>query len=265
MNDLYNNIYGRKSIRKFDANSLSKQTLEDILRFYSTIEPLYVINDQILIADGDKTVDAMNKMPGGYGKVPAPHYLVVTSEVKEGYLENIGYKVEQLILWMTSQGIGTCWIGIYVDVDMIKRVVNFGDSMEYVLMVAFGYPQDRDRLLRDKEYQRKELKDIVEGEVSDITKKLIDAARIAPSAMNSQSWRFAVDGNIIHQYIQQYKVAKLFSNEHIKMMNRIDAGIALAHIKVAAEHFGVNLRLEKIEGKEANDRVYVTSIIMSEP
>ncbi|MBR6555421.1 MAG: hypothetical protein IKT90_04320, partial [Clostridia bacterium] len=50
-------------------------------------------------------------------------------------------------------------------------------------------------------------------------------ARLAPSSINSQPWFFTHEGNVIHAYCTKISV--------IPDMNRIDMGIALAHMYVA--------------------------------
>ena len=51
---------------------------------------------------------------------------------------------------------------------------------------------------------------------------ILEAARLAPSAVNSQPWYFAHEGDTIHVFC---------SNKG----SRLDAGIALAHLYVANE------------------------------
>ena len=52
--------------------------------------------------------------------------------------------------------------------------------------------------------------------------KPLEMVRLAPSAVNSQPWYFVHDGHIIHTYCK-------------RKGNRLDVGIALAHLYVANE------------------------------
>jgi nitroreductase len=44
--------------------------------------------------------------------VKAPHYLLLFSENKPGYLLNTGFIFEQIDLFLSSSGIGSCWLGL---------------------------------------------------------------------------------------------------------------------------------------------------------
>ena len=57
-------------------------------------------------------------------------------------------------------------------------------------------------------------------QISDKPDPRLEPARLAPSAVNSQPWYFAHDGDAIHVYCS-------------KKGSRLDAGIALAHLYAA--------------------------------
>lgn len=259
--ELYNIIYGRKSIRKYSDENLSSKLLEQILNMANSSQRLYDIDMQVHLAEDGKSIyNILKGIVGNYGKVYAPHYLVVTSEHKEGCFENVGFSLEPVILKLTSMGIGTCWVGIPVNEEGLKNIVNYGDNQHHVILIAFGYPLDKDRLLRTNPYQRKQLSEIIEGQTDEMLTKILDSARVAPSAMNSQPWRFVVDGDIIHLYIVNSSILTKLSNNHLAIMNRIDAGIALSHIKIAAEQYDKKIDIKKVELPLKNGHKYITSI-----
>jgi hypothetical protein len=59
-------------------------------------------------------------------------------------------------------------------------------------------------------------------QITDKSDSRLEPARLAPSAVNSQPWYFTHEGDVIHVYCS-------------KKGNRLDAGIALAHLFVANE------------------------------
>ncbi|MCL2775987.1 MAG: nitroreductase, partial [Oscillospiraceae bacterium] len=67
------------------------------------------------------------------------------------------------------------------------------------------------------------------GEISDTGDKRLEAARLAPSGINSQPWYFVGEGNIFHVYCVKHGAVKALIYER---MNKIDMGIALAHLYV---------------------------------
>ena len=61
----------------------------------------------------------------------------------------------------------------------------------------------------------------------------LEPARLAPSAVNSQPWYFTHEGDTIHVHCS-------------KKGNRLDVGIALAHLYVANEETFRFFRAEKV-------------------
>lgn len=47
----------------------------------------------------------------GLWKVDAPYYLAIYSDQEEGCERNAGYLMEQMVLYMTAKGLGTCYLG----------------------------------------------------------------------------------------------------------------------------------------------------------
>ena len=114
--DMYEAIYLRKSVRRF--NPLPQACFEEIEAIIERTSCLYPdINMKVhAVQDGKSIVNVMSS----FGKIKAPHFLVATSEPQEGYLDNIGYLLEQVVLELTTLGIATCWIGGHVkDVDLL--------------------------------------------------------------------------------------------------------------------------------------------------
>ncbi|MFP3951135.1 MAG: nitroreductase family protein [Candidatus Bathyarchaeia archaeon] len=117
------------------------------------------------------------------------------------------------------------------------------------------------------EAKRKGLSEIIlcePQELSNEASEIIDVARMAPSAMNSQPWRFEVQDGVIHLYI---KIGEGFINKlgkallNLKEMNWIDAGIALRHIQIAADRHLRDFEFRKIRGKEIDGLHYIISLV----
>lgn len=61
------------------------------------------------IRTGTRAFD--NKEVKGMLKIDAPHFLVFFSEPEEGYLVNAGFMLQQLDLYLSAKGIGSCYQG----------------------------------------------------------------------------------------------------------------------------------------------------------
>ena len=204
-------IRRRKSIRKYEQASLEYAVLAKVQGQITDLVPLH--------PDVRYTVEIVGKTKGVFN-ISAPYYLVFRSEDKDGAFENLGFIGQQMDLFFSGNGIGSCWLG------MAKPESNENNSLPPVVSMAFGKPAEP--LHRDyTDFKRKPLSAISEGE-----DKRIEAARLAPSAMNLQNWFFAAQDGRIHCYRKK----TLFDF----MMNRlgcIDIGIAICHIAQESENF----------------------------
>lgn len=94
--------------------------------------------------------------------------------------------------------------------------------IHFLIMLAFGHPKG-DQLRHDlKAFKRKPME-----QIADQADPRLEPARLAPSAVNSQPWYFTHEGDTLHIY--------RIPNDGLSDMNRIDMGIALAHLYVANE------------------------------
>jgi nitroreductase len=154
--------------------------------------------------------------------IKAPHYLVFGSEEKERALENIGFIGQQLDLFCAGSEIGSCWVG------GSKPGEKESSELPFVICMAFGKPAEA--LHRElSEFKRKPL-----GEISEGADERLEAARLAPSAVNSQNWYFAAQNGIIHCYRKKANPVLGFIYDKL---NCIDMGIALCHIASESESF----------------------------
>ncbi|MDI6725188.1 MAG: nitroreductase family protein [Methanobacterium sp.] len=220
-NKLYETIFKRKSIRNYDLTPLDQNTLTEIKNHLNALESLYkdIKTEFKIIGTDDVKRRIMKK---------SPHYIAVFSENKEGYLTNAGFMLQQMDLYLSAKGIGTCWQGI----PQPKKEVLESSDLEFVILIAFGKANEPLHRKGIAEFKRKSLKEISNVHGAD---ELMEAVRLAPSASNNQPWFFTGDENIIHVYaIKPGFIRGLLAKRYIP----IDVGIAFYHLKLAAENYG---------------------------
>jgi len=199
-------ISKRKSIRKYDMAPLDAGTLEGVRAQIGRVKPLYPeIRYTIEIANSTK----------GLFNVKAPHYLIFRSEEKDGAYENIGFVGQQMDLFFSGAGLGSCWLGAS------KPEENETSALPFVICMSFGKPAEP--LHRElSEFKRKPLAEISEG-----LDERLEAARLAPSAVNAQNWYFVAGDGQIQCY---RKYSKPLLGFIYNKLHCIDMGIALCHI-----------------------------------
>ena len=230
--NLYETIFKRKSVRKYDLTPLDERTLAQIIAHMSALKPMY---DNIKI----EMKIVSQKDVKSLLSAKAPHYIAVFSEAKDGYLTNVGFMLQQMDLFLSANRIGSGWQGIP---KPTKEILN-GSKLEFVILLALGKPKEllhRESVL---EFKRKPLREITNIKGAD---ELLEPVRLAPSAMNRQQWFFMGDASTIHAYRVKSNFITAFMFEK---MSKISMGIAICHLWIAAKHFGKDV--EFIWDKEA--------------
>lgn len=208
-------IYKRLSVRKYTSEVLGASAVYKINEFLEDTKRLYPdIRIRMEVVGKENVRCLLPWIPN--------HAVVFYSEEKEGYLENAGFIFQQLDLYLQDQGFGTCWLGMGRLNTVAKSQIK--DGLKFVIMLGVGYPDEAFRT-NLSQFNRKAL-----AEISDTEDSRLEPARLAPSSCNSQPWYFVHDKEQIHVYCSKKGFIR---NKFLGEMNRIDMGIAIAHMYVA--------------------------------
>lgn len=245
-------IFSRRSIRHYLNERLDWPVLSDILEYANSL-PMLIEG----IAVEFKLVSNIEEKQG-FGSpfsIKAPYYLCISSEEKEGYLINAGYLMQQMNLYIASKGLGTCFC-IAGPGHKLKSTMKF----KYVLTLAFG--KTASELYRDSSLAKRLPEDelvLYKEDVSSDIKKILFAARLAPSSFNSQPWRFVVYKNRIHVLARKtHPLIKVIDNTTM-----LNIGIMLANLMLAAEELWIDASLTKsdtLKNKKFSKTEYVCTI-----
>lgn len=212
MNSLYEYIFKRKSIRNYKQEPLSTEMISKIKMKIESLKPLYP-NIKISCEVVDQIKSPL---------VKAPHNILFSSEKSDGNFENAGFMLQQMTLYFSSIGIGSCFLG------MGRPAEKQETELQFVIAMSFGYP-DEALYRRISDFNRKKIEEISQGE-----DPRLEVARLAPSGMNSQNWFFlCAEGKIL---IYRKKVNAIKALVYDKM-NSIDTGIAICNLYMASENF----------------------------
>ena len=234
MDNLYNAIFHRKSIRKFDITPLSSDILSEIKQYVNSVKPLEAnIETEFSFIT---TEDVKNLLP-----VKAPHYFCIYSKRAEHYLMNVGFMLQQIDLYLSARGFGSCWLGMASPTNKVPTQI---DGMDFVIMLAFG--KSAETLYRSdvSEFKRKSLDEM--GNAVGV-QDLLNAVRLAPSATNSQPW--FITGDAQRMQISRVKLGPIKALVYDKM-NQIDVGIAMCHLYLSAMMKGKEARFLYDKGDE---------------
>ena len=210
---LYDMIFKRKSFhlfRNIGNEHISNDELKDIETYFYTLKPL---------VDGIKVKIKIVK-EGVTCKRGQEYCILLYSEKKENYLQNIGYLGEQLDLYLVSKNIGTLWFGIgRVEEKQL-------DGLDYVIMIAISKVDSEEKFRKDMyKSKRKELSEIwIGNNYLDIA----NIVRFTPSACNTQPWKVETSEKELKVYRYRKEGKRgIMPKDRVIYYNQIDIGIFL--------------------------------------
>ncbi|MDR0898607.1 MAG: hypothetical protein LBN04_12250 [Oscillospiraceae bacterium] len=211
--ELYQAIARRQSTRRYAPDPLPEAFLSEMEAAIAGFAPLYP----------DRPIaHRLARQVRGMLSVSAPHYLILSGQGAPGEKEQAGFLYEQLVLWLDTQGIGSVWLGG-------TRDKNANPAGQDLLTIAFGRAQGA--VHREASaFKRKPIAEITNAPDD----PCIQAAHLAPSAINMQPWYFQKDPGGVSVYRRGLRPPLSL----VYTFGELDMGIALAHYAVAAKQFG---------------------------
>lgn len=254
-------IASRVSVRRYQPEPLPDQLLQAIMESGDSSVPLYphVGLRFILVEDGPAFVRRHGGTLYNYGRIlRAPHYIAAVSETKSGYMVNTGFRMEQLILYATAQGIGSCWLGGGYRRQDVGQMLDVESDEQVVALTPVGYPANNAwgrtvntiiHLFTPGRGKRRPLERLVFtgqwGNPMGNTlqnrpelRELLEAARLAPSWVNSQPWRFVLRESVVVIVVSQP------AGQNELPYYLLDGGIAMSHIYLIAREAGLEANWE---------------------
>lgn len=248
----YEAIFVRRSVRKYRMEAIPGEVLDEISAYYMGIRSIFAgIETEISILENL----THSRRYGPWG-IKAPYYLAIYSEDKDRKMMNAGYIMEQMSLYLSVKGLGSCFFGSAV----VPRALREKNGKQLVILLAFG--KARGECFRERgEAKRLPLEKIYAGkeQPKQWMLQLMEAARMAPSSLNSQPWRFLVHDSRIH-------IFEVNAGGHGSRFREFDFGVMFSHLMIAADEFWQDvdlIRLEDISQKNFRNSEYVLSVIPS--
>jgi nitroreductase len=156
--------------------------------------------------------------------------------------ERVGYLGEGIILEATALSLGTCWVGGFFRPEMAASLAGIRENERVFAVTPVGYVFEKwsleEKIMTGfgRTHRRKFLSELVTGLEEQAwpmwVKIALEAARLAPSAVNRQPWRFHIEPNCITISVDNL-------NDTFNIPKRLDCGIAMLHIEVASLYCGV--------------------------
>jgi nitroreductase len=243
-------IKRRCSWRSYSGIAVDNQTLNLITDYIKNLPgPPFGTEArfEIIGAPGKK-----EGVKGTYGVIRGAE-MFIAGAVRENprEMEDYGYQLEKIILYATSLGLGTCWLGGTFKRTLFAEKLDLDEGEVIPAVTPLGYPAGR-RTVIDTAFRffagsrnRKPFSELffmktfdspLSEEAAGKFAIPFEMVRLGPSASNKQPWRMIIDGNAVHLILQRTEgYGKMLQVD----IQKIDMGIAMSHFELSAKETGL--------------------------
>ena len=216
MTDIIESMKQRHAVREYDGDRKIEQEKLDILN-----ERIASINKESglriqLVTDEPKAFDGFMAHYGKFSGIT--NYIALIGKKDSSLNEKCGYYGEQLVLLAAQLGLDTCWVAM--SYAKVKNAYDIAKGEKLCCVISLGYGKTHG--IPHKSKTAEEVAVIKE----DTPKWFIDgvnAALLAPTAMNQQKFGFMLDGD------------KVIAKAGKGILTDIDLGIVKYHFEIGAD------------------------------
>lgn len=242
--NLYDAAELRMSVRSFCQEELNTEMLNELDIFIEELQGL-----QPQIHTNIEIISMTNR------KMRPPYYAVLYSEESEGCYINAGFLMQQVVLYLTSRGVGTCY-------KMIPSGIRNRDNLGRKFMISIAFGLAKEEMYRNPSHAKRlplERLAVIKAKPTKDMWTLLNIGRLAPSSFNSQPWRFVVTEKKIHIFKRK---AGTRMTAHI---SEIDIGVLIGTIAACAEDLWIDISLavmSEFEHKAYANNQYIITVKM---
>jgi hypothetical protein len=195
---------------------------------------------------------------GTYGLIKnAAGFVVGAAEEGPHWLEDYGFGLETILLYATSLGLDTCWLGGNFTKSSFAQWMRASQREQVPAVAAVGFAaegirtQDRlrqkvrsdQRLPWDRLFFQTNLHTPLPAAQAGAYAEPLEMLRWAPSSHNYQPWRVVQDGPVYHFLLQRTAGfgpgTPMFSLLGLVDLQRMEIGIAMAHFELTAREISL--------------------------
>jgi len=216
--DLLEAIKSRHSVRSYTDKKIEGETLTQLRQTVDECNQKSGLSIQLCLNEPN----AFTGMMARYGKFQnVKNYIALIGKKDNSLEEKCGYYGETIVLKAQQLGLNTCWVAMTYSKGKSAAVVKPGEKL--VIVIALGYGETA-----GVQHKLKAIEELssVNSAAPEWFSAGVEAAQLAPTAMNQQKFRFELDGNLVK--------ASAGSGFYTK----VDLGIAKYHFEIGAGESG---------------------------
>lgn len=204
----------RHSVRSYKDEPIDGEIKNELISFIEQCNQESGLHMQ-LVLDEPKGFDCLMAHYGRFSGVK--NYIALIGKKGAGLEEACGYYGEKVVLRAQQLGLNTCWVALTY--KKVNEAFEIGPDEKLCLVISIGYGTTQGAARRSKP---KEKVMAVKGTVPAWFDRGIEAALLAPTAMNQQKFLFSLSGN------------RVSAKAGMGFYSKVDLGIAKYHFEIGA-------------------------------
>lgn len=216
-------IAARHSVREYTEKLLPQDVVRSLEEEIAACNAEGRLSIKLIIGEPK----AFDSALAHYGKFKGvKNYIVLAGAPAEDLNERCGYFGERLVLYAQEAGLNTCWVALTFKKRFVKKTLEPGEKL--ALVIALGYGVDQGRAHKTKSIE--EVSAVPQGEEMPAWFRAgIEAALLAPTAMNQQKFRIDLTGEKSSDGKSLVRISSLGG-----AYSGVDLGIARLHFELGA-------------------------------
>ena len=214
-------IQARHSVRAYTGRPLTDEDAQALQEKIEELNRMGQLHIQLIRNEPKAFLGPFAR----YGKFRnVTDYLVMAGVKADDLDERIGYYGEQLVLFAQTIGLNTCWVGLSYTKIPDTYVLNEGEVIQAYISIGYGATQGVSHKIK-----RIDQVSNVSASTPEWFRRGVEAALLAPTAINQQKFSFEYVGNT--DGLPQVRAKKGFS---LVGYTHMDLGIAKYHFEIGA-------------------------------
>lgn len=211
-------IRERHSVRQYSSEHILgdvRTALENTIQECNEESGLHI---QLITGDPE----CFNTLLGHYGKFSGVNnYVAIVGDKKLKDLDEIaGYYGEKIVIKAQILGLNTCWVAGTYGKGKCKAIVDAGEKL--ICVIAIGYGLNKGTVHKSKDLNN--LCSVPENKMPDWFRTGVEAALLAPTAVNQQKFFLEIDGD------------EAVIKAGIGPLTKLDCGIVRYNFEAASGH-----------------------------
>lgn len=212
--DLLQAMKERHSVRSYTDKKIEGQVKEDLQKFIEACNSESGLHMQLVLNE-PSAFDGFMAHYGNFKNVK--NYIAVVGKKGKALTEKCGYYGEKVVLYAQALGLNTCWVALTY--KKVKSAFTVSDGEKLCLVISIGYSNTQGTAHKSK--PKSEVFDSAEN-APEWFERGIDAALLAPTAVNQQKFKFSLNGNTVR------------AKAGLAPYSKVDLGIVKYHFELGA-------------------------------